>query len=30
MDPDEGHFLFRRRLAEVVGAVTGLRQPSLP
>jgi pimeloyl-ACP methyl ester carboxylesterase len=30
MDPDEGHFLFRRRLAEVLGAVTGLRQPSLP
>ena len=23
MDPEEGHFLFRRRLADVLGAVTG-------
>ena len=25
LDPDEGHFLFRRRLADVFGAVTGSR-----
>jgi pimeloyl-ACP methyl ester carboxylesterase len=28
MDPDEGHFLFRRRLPEVLGAVTGARDRS--
>jgi pimeloyl-ACP methyl ester carboxylesterase len=28
MDPDEGHFLFRRRLAEVLAAVTGAREPA--
>jgi pimeloyl-ACP methyl ester carboxylesterase len=26
MDPEEGHFLFRRRLAEVLAAVTGARE----
>ena len=28
MDPEEGHFLFRRRLADVLGAVTGARERS--
>jgi pimeloyl-ACP methyl ester carboxylesterase len=28
MDAEEGHFLFRRRLAEVMCAVTGLRVPA--